>query len=164
MLVNGHRLPDSFVRAVASGALSWEVGSSLLRSGRDAFGRPLESELAEVYTTPEAIARATAELPLGFEPNGVYGESLTELAGPGAIPDIVDFVGVVCFGVAGDDAPFCFDYRAGGAEPRVIWWDDAYWRVVAPDFNNFLSLFELPAAGPGGTPPTGDVWGPSRGR
>ena len=148
MTVNGHRLPASFVRAVMSGVLAWEVGPCPLRSGQDAFGRPLETELAEVYTTPEAIGRATAELPVGFEPNGVYGESLPEMAGPGAIPDVVDFAGVVCFGVAGDDAPFCFDYRPGGAEPRVIWWADAYWRVVAPDFARFLALFALPDAGP----------------
>ena len=148
MTVNGHRLPDSFFRALASGALSWEVGSCPLRSGRDAFGQPLETELAEVYATPEAIERATAELPAGFEPNGVYGESHPEMAGPGALPDIVDFAGIVCFGAAGDDAPFCFDYR-GSAEPRVIWWDDVYWRVVAPDFDGFLALFELPDAAPG---------------
>ena len=67
-------------------------------------------------------------LPVGFEPNGAYGESLPEMAGPSAIPDIVDFDGVVCFGISGDGAPFCFDYRGSGAEPRIIWWDDVYWR------------------------------------
>jgi hypothetical protein len=146
--VNGHQLPASFVRALESGALAREIGSCPLRSGRDAFGHPLETELGEVYTTPAAIERATAELPAGFEPNGVYGESPPEVAGPGAIPDIVDFADVVCFGVAGDGAPFCFDYRDGGAEPRIIWWDDVYWRAVAPDFASFLALFVLPDAAP----------------
>ena len=152
MTVNGHRLPAAFLRALASGSLRWEVGPCPLRSGRDAFGLPLQTELAEVYDTPEAIGRATADLPVGFEPNGVYGASLPEMAGPGAIPDIVDFGGVVCFGVSGDDAPFCFDYRGGGAEPRVIWWNDVYWRVVAPDFASFLSLFDLPDAQPAAAP------------
>jgi hypothetical protein len=148
MTVNGHRLPASHARALESGALAWEVGSRPLRSDRDAFGQPLETELGQVYGTAAAIERATAELPAGFEPNGVYGESLPEMAGPGAIPDIVDFAGIVCFGAAGDGAPFCFDYRGGGAEPRVIWWDDVYWRAVAPDFTRFLALFVLPDAAP----------------
>jgi hypothetical protein len=157
MIVNGHQLPAAFLEAVASGSLRREVGSWRLQSERDAFGRPLETELAEVYDTPEAIARATADLPAGFEPNGVYGESLPEMAGPGAIPDIVDFGGALCFGISGEGAPFCFDYRAGGAKPCVIWWDDVYWRVVAPDFASFLSLFELPGAGPGAAPDRGGI-------
>ncbi len=143
MTVRGHQLPASFLRAVASGALE-EVGSWRLRSDCDAFGQPLETELAEVYDSPEAIEQETADLPAGFEPNGAYGESLPEMAGPGAIPDIVDFAGVVCFGMSGDGAPFCFDYRSGMGEPRVIWWDDVYWRMVAPDFASFLALFEVP--------------------
>ena len=49
----------------------------------------------------------------------------------------------MCFGMSGDGAPFCFDSRERGTEPRVIWWDDVYWRVVAPDFASFLSLLDL---------------------
>ena len=148
MKVNGLRLPDSFLQAVASGSLRREVGSWQLLSNRDAFGQKLETELGEVYDTLAKIKRETAELPNGFEPNVVYGESLAAMAGPGAIPDIVDFRGVVCFGMSGDGAPFCFDYRGGAAEPRVIWWDDVYWRIVAPDFASFLSLLDLEDAEP----------------
>ena len=61
-------------------------------------------ELVESMLGAGAIEQATSELPDGFEPNGVYGESLPEMAGPGAIPDIVDFGGIVCFGVAADVA------------------------------------------------------------
>jgi hypothetical protein len=143
MTVNGHRLPTSFLQSLASNILTRNAGSWPLRSDRDAFGRPLETELAVVYSTPEEIERATADLLISFEPNGVYGESLPEMAGPGAIPDIVDFGGIVCFGEAGDGSPFCFDFRAGEPEPQVIWWDDVYWRVVAPNFASFLSLFDL---------------------
>jgi hypothetical protein len=149
MTVNGHRLPGAFTQAVATGLLRREAGSWHLRSNRDAFGHRLEAELAEVYDTPAALERETAGLPAGFEPNGTYGESLPEMAGSGAIPDIVDFAGVVCFGMASDGAPFCFDFREGTAEPRVLWWDDVYWRVVAPDFSSFLSLFDLQGAEPG---------------
>jgi len=155
--VNGFRLPDSFLQAVASGCLRREVGSWQLRSDRDAFGQKLEAELGEVYDTLTKIKRATAELPHGFEPNGVYGESPAEMAGPGAIPDIVDFRGVVCFGMSGDGAPFCFDYRGEPAEPRVIWWDDVYWRVVAPDFASFLSLLDLEDAEPKVPPDCGGI-------
>ena len=120
-----------------------------MRSNCDAFGQFLETELGEVYDTPAKIERETAELPVGFEPKGGYGESRAELAGPGAIPDIVDFSGVLCIGMSGDGAPFCLDYRGAQTEPRVIWWDDVYWRVVAPDFASFLALFDLqnPEAG-----------------
>ena len=149
MIVNGLRLPDSFVQAAESGLLRRGTTAWPLRSARDAFGQELETELHEVYDMPAEIARRTAELPTGFEPNGVYGESLPEMAGPGAIPDVVDFRGVLCFGASFDDAPFCFDYR-GGAEPSVIWWAGVYWRVVAPDFASFLSLFDVPEACPDG--------------
>jgi hypothetical protein len=146
MKVNGHRLPDSFLTAVASGFLRRDVGSWQLRSNHDASGHPLETELGEIYYTLDSIKEETASLPDHFEPNGVYGESLPELAGLGAIPDIMVFEDVVCFGISGDGAPFCFDYRESGSEPKVIWWDDVYWRVVAPDFDSFLSLFNLQSA------------------
>jgi len=143
MTINGFRLPDSFLQAVVSGSVRREVGSWPLRSDRDAFGQKLETELGQVYDTLADIKRETTELTNSFEPNGVYGDSLAEMAGPGAIPDIVDFRAVVCFGMSGDGAQFCFDFRGNGVEPRVIWWDDVYWRVVAPNFASFLCLFDL---------------------
>ena len=146
MTVNGLRLPDAYVQVVTTGRLDRPTGAWPLRSGRDAFGHALATELHEVYGTADEIERRTAELPTGFEPNGVYGESLAEMAGPGAIPDIVDFRGVLCVGMSYDDAPFCLDYRAVAGEPRVIWWADVYWRVVAPDFAAFLTLFDLDTA------------------
>ena len=149
MTVNGLTLPETFRIASASGLLRRGVEAWRLIDNRDAFGREWETELHDVYDTAEEIERRTAELPTGFEPNGVYGASLPEMAGPGAIPDVVDFHGVLCFGASFDDAPFCFDYR-GGADPSVIWWADGYWRLVAPDFGCFLSLFEIPDTGPDG--------------
>jgi hypothetical protein len=50
------------------------------------------------------------------------------MGGPGAIPDIVDFRGVVCFAESVDRMPFRFDYRGGAADPPVIWRDDVTWR------------------------------------
>ena len=143
MTTNGLLLPASFVEAVEVGFLKREVGSWQLRVNRDAFGHELETELGEVYDTLEEINEETARLPTGFEPNDYYGESLQQMAGPCAIPDIVDFSKVVCFGISGDGSPFCFDYRESSERPRVIWWDDVYWRVIAPDFENFLAMFAL---------------------
>src|SRR5262249_48296221 len=104
-----------------------------------------ETELGEFYDTRERVDNETAELRVGFEADGFYGESLPDMAGPGAIPDILDFSKIVCFGISGDGAPFCLDYRESPESPRVIWWDDVYWRVVAPDFESFLELFDLDA-------------------
>jgi hypothetical protein len=145
MTINGHQLPDAFLEAIRSGVLKREVGAWELRSECDAFGQPLETELAEVFDTADAIASATEELPEGFEANDAYGESLTETYGPSAIPDILDFSDIVCFGMAADGAPFCFDFRDAQLDPRVIWWDDVYWRVVAPNFAGFLALFDFEA-------------------
>ncbi|MBL8019919.1 MAG: SMI1/KNR4 family protein [Leptospirales bacterium] len=58
-----------------------------------------------------------------------------------AIPDIVDFTHIVCFGTSGDGAPFCLDYRQDSSKPSVLWWDDIYWRRIAPDVDSFLELF-----------------------
>lgn len=143
MRVRGCKLPGALIEALKSGRLERSVGSWELREGRDAEGNPLETELGVVHRTAAAMARATADLSDDFASDGVYGTSTPDLAGPGAIPDILDFRGVVCFAEAGDGSPFCLDYRASADRPRVIWWDDVYWRVVAPDVEQFLALFKL---------------------
>src|SRR5690606_288217 len=101
-----------------------------------------ETELGEVSRTVEQIKIETDVLPTHFQPDGYYGESLPDMAGPGAIPDIVDFSQIVCFGIAGGGEPFCLDYRSSPQRPSVIWWDDVYWRRVSPDFGAFLELFD----------------------
>lgn len=50
---------------------------------------------------------------------------------------------MICFGISGDGAPFCLDYRTSENEPSVIWWDDIYWRKVSPNFKEFLALLEI---------------------
>ncbi|MNF08811.1 SMI1 / KNR4 family protein [compost metagenome] len=57
------------------------------------------------------------------------------------MPDIIDFTEIICFGMAGDGSPFCFDYRGGRSAPSVILWDDDYWRKIANSFEDFLLLF-----------------------
>jgi hypothetical protein len=143
MTINGLRLPDALIAAMQSGILQRDHGSWQMRSKRDAFGNPLETELGELYDTRERIEKETAELPIGFEADSYYGESLPEMSGPGTILDILDFSKIVCFGISGDGAPFCLDFRELPDHPRIIWWNDVYWRVLAPDFESFLALFDL---------------------
>ena len=143
MEINGLYLPPLFVDAISAGRLKREVGIWDLIRNIDAYGNPLETDLGEVFDTFERIKKETDELPKGFEADGYYGEPSPDLEGPGAISDILDFSKIVCFAISGDGSPFCFDYREDIDEPSVIWWDDVYWRQVAPNFESFLSLFNM---------------------
>ena len=143
MIINDLELPASFVNALNSGRLDRSRGSWQLLQDCDSDGHPLETELSEMYRTEEKIQAETDALPESFQPDGYYGESSPDMAGPGAIPDIVDFSQIVCFGSAGGGEPFCFDFRDSIERPSVIWWDDAYWRKVSPDFEAFLNLFDF---------------------
>lgn len=138
MQINGLQLPDRFVRCVDGRELVRDVGSWKLRS-TDAYGNHFESEFGAIYDTLEAISKATSDLPNDFEEDGCYGGESEFADQPGFIPEVVDFSKIVCFGFSGDGSPFCFDYREDAA-PSVIWWDDVYWRRVAPDFGSFMQL------------------------
>jgi hypothetical protein len=98
--------------------------------------------LGTFFETPKEIEAATSSLSRDFQPNGFYGQKREAAPGPAAVDDIVSFSGILCFAIAGDGAPFCLDYRVTPEHPRVIWWDDVYWRVIAPDFDAFVELFE----------------------
>ena len=136
-------LPELFARMCKEGAFSRTRGSWLLKEEVDFFGNALETELGEVFCTGEMRARETARLPACFETDGDYGESRVDLRNPGTIPDIVDFEKILVFAISSDGAPFCFDFRESEVEPSVIWWDDIYWRLLAPNFAAFVSLFEF---------------------
>ena len=141
MVVNGLKLPEHFVRLLESGHLKREVGCRELKRNVDAYGNPLDTELAEVFSSSDEIAAATSELAEYYMPEGDYGDE--EQDEPGYIPDITDFTQVVRFANSADGAPFCFDFRERPDEPSVVWWADAYWRRVAPDFDSFINLFDL---------------------
>lgn len=142
MLINGLRLPDSFVSMLRSGKFNRPVGCWELKKSVDAYGNPLETELAEVFVTQSEITAATLELPDHFVADGDYGDD--QFAGEsGLIPDITDFTKIVHFANSADGAPFCFDFREREDAPNVIWWDDANWRRVAPDFDTFINLFNF---------------------
>ena len=144
MVIHGLRLPLQFSRMVSNSWLLRERGSWGLRVGLDAYGNSLETELGEVYEGEERILQATRSLCRYFQADGYYGEPEKQCdLMPGYIPDITDFTEVVCFGISGDGAPFCFDFRVNREQPSVIWWDDVHWRRIAPDFGTFLQLFGL---------------------
>jgi len=143
MKINNHELPEAFVEAISKGELKRKIGSWNLIENHDAFGNKLETELGEVFNTFERISKETEKLPIGFEESGDSKDTFEDLMGPGAIPNIHDFSNIICFAISGDGSPFCFDYRNSKKEPSVIWWDDVYWRLVAPDFNSFISLFNI---------------------
>jgi hypothetical protein len=71
MEINCHRLPDAFLRAVASGTLRRERGPWPLQSDRDPFGQHMETELAVLYESAAEIERATAGRQVGFGPDGM---------------------------------------------------------------------------------------------
>jgi hypothetical protein len=113
-----------------------------LREEVDSYGNHLESDLSEIYETEDALIRETNDLPKHFAPE-YFVEPSEWQNEPGLIADIIDFSKIVCFGMSGDGAPFCFDYRDNLERPSVIWWADAYWRRVAPDFDSFIELLDL---------------------
>jgi len=144
-VINGLTLPRAFVEDTAIGRFKRARGSWQLRQECDAYSNPLETELGKVYATAEAIQEQTARLPRDFEPGNFYGTRSADNAdgAPGFIPDITDFSWIVCFGISGDDAPFCFDFRDDPNHPSVVWWDDWYWRRIAPDYEAFVGLFDI---------------------
>ena len=142
MEINGLKLPSSFVEILRERTLRRQIGTWWLREEVDAYGNKLESDLSEVYETEDALIRETGDLPKHFAPE-YFAESSEWQNEPGFIPDIIDFSKIVCFGMSGDGAPFCFDYRDNLEKPSIIWWADAYWRRVAPDFDSFVALLSL---------------------
>ena len=143
MNINSLNMPKDFLEDVSSKRLSRKIGSWELIQNVDFFGEHLETELGEIFDTEEAIIYNTRNLVDAFKPNGFYGEDAPELQGPSGIPDIVDFSKIVNFAISGDGAPFCFDFRDDLYAPSIIWWDDTYWRIIAPTYSEFINLFRV---------------------
>jgi hypothetical protein len=140
--VNGLYLPDSFERAIQEGKTSriWR-----LKNGEDAYGNRLWTSVGTIYTDEDALLNETADV-AGVRshdleaPEGLTVEEEPYANDPGFVPYITDFSKIVCFGHAGDGSPFCFDFRENPERPSVLYWDDVYWRRIAPDFESFLNL------------------------
>lgn len=143
MQIRDMQIPRGLVQALADRMLRRDVGSWQLLSDKDCFGHHLETELGFVFPSREEIEAETTRLPESYLEEGISDDVEADLARPGGIAYIRDFSRIVCFAIAGDGAPFCLDYRDDPQAPTVIWWDDIYWRVVAPDFDSFIKLFDL---------------------
>lgn len=139
------KLPPLFLRyieRIQSGNNIWSVK---FKSDVDAYGFYFEVDYIEIFDL-ETIVCETRDLPIGFEPDGCYGESDEEderRDNPGFIPDIIDFTKIVCFGDGGDASPFCFDFREDMQNPSIIWWADDLWRRIAAVYETFRALLIL---------------------
>ena len=143
MKVNGHNLPNTFVEAINKNIFYREVGSWPLKKDCDSFGNHIKIELGQVFTSLKEITEEINQLNKDFSPDGIYGTESEWKQEPGFIEDITDITKIVAFAIAGDGSPFCFDFRESKESPKIIWWDDCYWRVISQNFEEFLKLFEL---------------------
>lgn len=145
MIINGLKLPESFVKAINSSLFYREVGSWELKQNRDFFGNFLETELGYVYSDLDEIKKHTDEQQKYFPSEYAFEDDSEEEYKNRSeyVPYILDFSKIVEFGISGDGAPFCFDFRENLQEPSIIWWDDVYWRKIAPSFDTFIKLFNL---------------------
>lgn len=146
MVVNGLTLPAGLVELIKrDGATSdW-----MLKEERDAYGHRWESgaEL-ELYTDLERIKAETDHLPVKFKLTTRTSEEIERgnaimAAEFGFVPFITDFSEIVRMGGNAEGDACCLDYRNDRNKPSVIFWEDCYWRRVAPDFNAFMRLFDL---------------------
>jgi SMI1/KNR4 family protein SUKH-1 len=149
MVVNGLKLPDSFVefRHRDNGRFDWT-----LKGDVDAYGRPCGLVFFP-YRTPEEIEWETSTLAEYFSPvwSPEYSpadeerrRARCEAELPGFLPDITDFSKIVWFGRTPTGCPVCFDFRENLQEPSIIYCPDMYslWRRVAPDFETLVALLE----------------------
>lgn len=144
MTINALILPSAFVEALRQKRFIRTRGSWELLEGKDAWGNPLEAGLGEVFDSEERITQETERLMRDFPSNPselFYGPDPSENE-PGFIPPLTDFSKVICFGVSGEDDPFCLDFRTDPKSPEIIWWEDTYWRRIAPDWTSFMALFD----------------------
>jgi hypothetical protein len=134
------KIPTEFVEFAARYIKNKGMCNLELKKEIDAFGNPLETELLRIYTDEETILNKSASLKNDFPSTQDYGAKAPHPMLPSAIPDIVDFEKILCFGTSGDGASFCFDFREN--PPSIIWWDDDHWRILAKNFKDFIELFD----------------------
>jgi hypothetical protein len=150
MALNELQFPSSFVEFHRKHRYSsWDLKEEV-----DAYGNPLETDFMPLGTV-EQMDQATAELAQYCRPPDQYREGMSpedlrmvreQMArDPSFLFDITDFSKIVQFGKSAGGAPFCFDFRENAQEPSVILHDDSHgrWRRIAPNFNTFISLFDL---------------------
>ena len=143
MKVHGLTLPDSFIESLNNNIFYRKVGSWPLKKEIDSFGNPLETEIGHVFASVKEITNETNNLSRNYIADGIYGTESEWKQKPGFTADITNFSKIVSFAIAADGSPFCFDFRGSEDMPEIIWWEDCYWRVISPNFEEFIKLFEL---------------------
>jgi hypothetical protein len=140
MDVNGLKLPDAFVRLISQPDLSYQWNPR--ENAHDASGRPLTTVLPlELYADLETIESNTAVLHQLFR-EGRFPNLPPAAVPHGSLSGADDTSKIVWFGGTSSGEPFCFDYRHDATKPRVIYWDDGEWLVLADSFTDFMDLFE----------------------
>jgi hypothetical protein len=138
MVVKGFQLPAAFVDLFHEGGIPYSTNEAC---GVDAYGNPWECEL-ELHVDLSSFEWWSDHLQEAFSCDPNDPPPQPPYHSSGFIPYIDDFSQIVCFGTGHEGSPFCFDYRANQDTPSIIYWDDIYWRRVAPDFETLLTLFE----------------------
>ena len=141
MEISGRTLPREFVDHLQTGIFNICVGSIHLKNQVDHNGNLLETEIDQAFNTVDQIEEETNKLSKNFQLDGCYGESPVYSELPGHIDDITNSTEIVCFAMSSDGSLFCFDFREQKNDPSVIWRDDCYWRVIAPNYGVFIKLF-----------------------
>jgi hypothetical protein len=146
MEVNGLQLPASYVRLAREGQLPYPGRVEWrLRKQRDAYGRPWEAYILRFYEDEKTMLQRTAEFAQTFAegtPEEFQEANEFDAKKPGFIPFFHDFSKIVQFGDDGGSMVYCFDFRENPEEPSVISWEDAYWRRVARNFDQFVGLWK----------------------
>lgn len=138
MVVKGFQLPAAFVQLVNEGGIN--ASNYDQPNPVDAYGNRWEAVL-ETYPSVSWIESENDHLEsFAADPHDPPPGRPEDF--PGFIPYIDDFSQIVCFGSGGEGEPYCFDYRENPDQPSIIYWDDVYWRRVAPEFETLLALYE----------------------
>jgi tetratricopeptide (TPR) repeat protein len=146
MTVNGLKLPESFVELIDRPVPEdyWIPKGG--EEGVDAYGHQLGNDLW-LFDTLAEIEKETNGLPDYFHvasltPQTIEKWHVANMQRRGFIPYITDFSRIVRFGRTPSGESYCFDFRENPDKPCIIYWDDGYWRGVAPDFDTLISLFK----------------------
>jgi SMI1-KNR4 cell-wall len=155
--VNGFELPAAFVQlceAIERGEAPREWD---LKENVDAYGEPWEVADLRIHCDPKEIQSDTDRLSKMFDEGRFQhgGEVPPDEVLPEPPPDgwpiahgcieDEDFTGVanfVSFASATDGMVYCFDFGTDPKEPSVVYWEEGYWRRVAPNFETFMALFD----------------------
>jgi hypothetical protein len=139
MVVNGWKLPDSFLelcREMGKGAVTnmWRPKPEV---AVDREGWPSDLSFA---ADPVKIQEETDYLAQTFRQGGLRAPP--EYATRPRFLKVTDVSKLVWFARQMSGEAFCFDFSEDLLKPRVVYWNDGNWELLAPDFEAFMNLYE----------------------